>query len=88
MRNNESTKSNSSGRNYYQSFPTDSSIPSIHRREKQQLEIKLAEIIQEQLSVIRRDSIIELKKTMDTMSQSAQYRGLTLEILDAILNDE
>ncbi len=37
--------------------------------EKQQLEIKLAEIIQEQLSVIRRDSIIELKKTMDTMSQ-------------------
>ncbi len=30
--------------------------------EKQQLEIKLAEIIQEQLSVIRRDSIIELKK--------------------------
>ncbi len=37
--------------------------------EKQQLEIKLAEIIQEQLSVIRRDSIIELKKTMDPMSQ-------------------
>jgi histidine ammonia-lyase len=56
--------------------------------EKQQLEIKLAEIIQNQLTVIRRDSIIELKKTMDTMSQEAQDRGLTTEILDAILNDE
>lgn len=56
--------------------------------EKQQLEIKLAEIIQEQLSVIRRNSIIELRQTMDTMSQEAQDRGLTPEILDAILNDD
>jgi hypothetical protein len=53
-------------------------------QEKQQLERKLAEMIQEQLSVIRRDSIIELKKTMDTMSQEAQDRGLTPEILAAI----
>jgi hypothetical protein len=48
----------------------------------------LAETIQEQLSVIRRDSIIELRKTMDAMSQEAQDRGLTPEILDAILNDD
>ena len=56
--------------------------------EKQQLQIKLAETIQEQLSVIRRDSIIELRKTMDAMSQEAQERGLTPEILDAIFNDD
>jgi len=48
----------------------------------------LAETIQEQLSVIRQDSIIALRKTMDAMSQEAHDRGLTPEILDAILNDD
>ncbi len=56
--------------------------------EKQQLQIKLADMLQEQLSIMRRDSIIELRKTMNAMSQEAQERGLTTEILDGILNDE
>ncbi|HIK09169.1 MAG TPA: hypothetical protein IGS52_02685 [Oscillatoriaceae cyanobacterium M33_DOE_052] len=56
--------------------------------EKQQLQIKLADMLQEQLSIMRRDSIIELRKTMNAMSQEAQERGLTPEILDEILNDE
>lgn len=56
--------------------------------EKQQLQLKIAAIMQSQFTLSRKESITRLRNTMDKASKEAQERGLTPEILESILNDE
>jgi len=55
--------------------------------EKEQLELKLAAIMQLQFKPAQKEAIARLRNTMDTISTEAQAQGLTPEILDSILND-
>ncbi len=55
--------------------------------EQQQLQLKIAAIMQSQFRIPRLESITRLRKTMDKASLEAQERGLTPEILESILND-
>jgi hypothetical protein len=56
--------------------------------ERQQLQLKIAVIMQSQLTISRLESVARLRKTMDQASLEAQERGLTPEILESILNDD
>lgn len=56
--------------------------------EKQQLQLKIAAIMQSQFTISRQESITRLRNTMDKASQEAQEQGLTPEILESILNDD
>jgi glycerate-2-kinase len=57
--------------------------------EREQLQLKIAAIMQSQFTTKRKEAIARLRNTMDKASQEAQERGLTPEILESILsNDE
>ncbi|MCC5618887.1 hypothetical protein LC605_28145 [Nostoc sp. CHAB 5836] len=56
--------------------------------EREQLELKIAAIMQFQFTTKRRESIARLRNTMDKASFEAQERGLTHEILKSLLNDD
>lgn len=54
--------------------------------EREQLQLKIAAIMQSQFTTKRQEAIARLRNTMDKASQEAQERGLTPEILESILN--
>lgn len=56
--------------------------------EREQLQLKIAAIMQSQFTTPRLESIARLRNTMDKASLEAQERGLTPEILKSILNDD
>ncbi|OCR02721.1 hypothetical protein BCD67_05920 [Oscillatoriales cyanobacterium USR001] len=56
--------------------------------EREQIELKLAAIMQLQFKTPRKDAIARLRNTMDGVSKEAQTKGLTPEILELILNDD
>ncbi len=56
--------------------------------EREQIELKLAAIMQLQFKTPRKDAIARLRNTMDAISNEAQAKGLTPEILELILNDD
>ena len=56
--------------------------------EREQLQLKIAAIMQSQFITNRLEALARLRNTMDKVSQEAQERGLTPEILESILNDE
>ncbi|NJL90110.1 MAG: hypothetical protein HC916_10190 [Coleofasciculaceae cyanobacterium SM2_1_6] len=56
--------------------------------EREQIQLKLAAIMQLQFKTPRKEAIARLRNTMDEVSNEAQARGLTPEILAFILNDE
>lgn len=56
--------------------------------EKEQLQLKIAAILQSQFRIPKLESIARLRKTMDKASLEAQERGLTPEILESILNGD
>lgn len=56
--------------------------------EREQLQLKIAAIMQSQFTMSRQKAIVRLRNTMDKISLEAQERGLTPEILESILNDE
>jgi len=56
--------------------------------EREQLQLKIAAIMQFQFTTKRQESIARLKNTMDKASLEAQERGLTPDILESILNDD
>ena len=56
--------------------------------EREQLQLKIAAIMQFQFITNRLEALARLRNTMDKVSQEAQERGLTPEILESILNDE
>ncbi len=56
--------------------------------EREQIELKLAAIMQLQFKTPRKDAIARLRNTMDAVSKEAQAKGLTPEILELILNDD
>ncbi|MUG95078.1 hypothetical protein F7734_23015 [Scytonema sp. UIC 10036] len=56
--------------------------------EQEQLQLKIAVIMQSQLTAKRQEAIARLRNTMDKASQEAQERGLTSEILESIFNDD
>ena len=55
--------------------------------EREQLRLKIAAIMRSQLATQRQDAVTQLRNTMDSISQEAQAKGLTPEILESILND-
>ncbi len=57
-------------------------------QEREQLQLKIAAIMQSQLTIKRQESIARLRNTMDKASLEAQEQGLTPEILESILNDD
>lgn len=56
--------------------------------EQEQIQLKVAAILQAQLKIQRKEAAKRLRKTMDVISAEAQAKGLTPEILESILNDE
>lgn len=56
--------------------------------EREQLQLKIAAILQSQFKTDRQTAILRLKNTMDQASLEAQARGLTPEILESILHDD
>ncbi|QDL12307.1 hypothetical protein DP113_18420 [Brasilonema octagenarum UFV-E1] len=56
--------------------------------EREQLQLKIAVIMQSQFTIDRQEAIARLRNTMDKASLEAQERGLTPEILESILNDD
>ncbi|ARV59478.1 hypothetical protein BZZ01_13335 [Nostocales cyanobacterium HT-58-2] len=56
--------------------------------EREQLQLKIAAIMQSQFTTDRQQAITRLRNTMDKASLEAQERGLTPEILESILNDD
>jgi glycerate-2-kinase len=56
--------------------------------EREQLQLKIATIMQSQFTTSKQEAIARLRNTMDEISQEAQERGLTPEILESILNDD
>ncbi|MBU7586040.1 MAG: hypothetical protein KAF91_24745 [Nostoc sp. TH1S01] len=56
--------------------------------QRTQLQLKIATIMQSQLTTSKQEAIARLRNTMDEISQEAQERGLTPEILESILNDD
>lgn len=55
--------------------------------ERQKIETKIAFYLQS-ATVSRKESLDKLYKTMDTIGQKAQERGLTPEILESLLNED
>ncbi len=58
------------------------------KEEREQLQQKIAIMMQSQFTTKNSESITRLRDTMDKASQEAQEKGLTPEILQSILNDE
>jgi putative lipase involved disintegration of autophagic bodies len=55
--------------------------------ERQKIEEKIAFYVQSS-TLSRKESLDKLYKTMDTIGQKAQERGLTPEILESLLNED
>jgi putative lipase involved disintegration of autophagic bodies len=55
--------------------------------ERQKIEKKIAFYVQSS-NLSRKESLDKLYKTMDTIGQKAQERGLTTEILESLLNED
>lgn len=55
--------------------------------ERQKIEKKIAFYVQSS-NLSRKESLDKLYKTMDTIGQKAQERGLTPEILESLLNED
>jgi excisionase family DNA binding protein len=55
--------------------------------ERQKIEAKIAFYLKS-VTVSRKESLDRLSKTMDTIGQKAQERGLTPEILESLLNED
>jgi putative lipase involved disintegration of autophagic bodies len=55
--------------------------------ERQKLEAKIAFYLKSS-TLSRQESLSQLYKTMDTIRQKAQDRGLTPEILESLLNED
>ncbi|ACK70743.1 conserved hypothetical protein [Gloeothece citriformis PCC 7424] len=55
--------------------------------ERKKIEEKIAFYLQS-ATVSRKESLDRLYKTMDTIGQKAQERGLTPEILESLLNED
>jgi hypothetical protein len=55
--------------------------------ERQKIEEKIAFYVQSS-TLSRKESLDKLYKTMDTIGQKAQERGLTHEILESLLNED
>ena len=55
--------------------------------ERQKIAEKIAFYVQSS-NLSRKESLDKLYKTMDTIGQKAQERGLTLEILESLLNED
>ncbi|QLE56059.1 hypothetical protein [Nostoc sp. TCL26-01] len=53
--------------------------------EREQLQLKIAAIMQSQFITHRQEAIARLKTTMDKASQEAEERGLTPEILEILV---
>ncbi len=56
--------------------------------EREQLQLKIAAMIQSQFTTKKQVTLARLRNTMDKASQEAQERGLTPEILESILNND
>ncbi|MHC5824304.1 MAG: hypothetical protein ACYT04_52820 [Nostoc sp.] len=56
--------------------------------EREQLQLKIAAIMQSKFTIPRQEAIARLRNTMDKASLEVQERGLTPEILESILNDD
>ena len=69
-----------------------SNIAEAYRRstkeEQEQIQLKFALIMESNLLNNRKETIQQLRKTMNEVSQEAQAKGLTPEILDSILQDD
>lgn len=70
------------------SFEVAEACRSASEEERQELQLKIAEIMQSQFKTKRQEAIARLRNTMDKASQEAQKRGLTPKILESILNDD
>lgn len=57
-------------------------------KEREELQLKIAAIIESQFQATRQSSIANLRNTMDKASLEAQSKGLTPEILESILRDD
>ncbi|WGV28416.1 hypothetical protein [Halotia branconii] len=55
--------------------------------EREQLQLKIAAIMQSQFPRKKEEAIARLRNTMDQASKEAQERGLTPKILESILNE-
>lgn len=55
--------------------------------EREQINSKIADLLEVQLNTRRKEAIERLKKTISQASQEAQARCLTPEILELILKD-
>ncbi|MDJ0597652.1 MAG: hypothetical protein QNJ37_02235 [Crocosphaera sp.] len=55
--------------------------------ERKKIEAKIAFYLQSS-TLLRQESLDKLYKTMDTIGQKAQERGLTPEILKSLLNED
>ena len=55
--------------------------------ERQKIEEKIAFYVQSS-TLSRKESLDKLYKTMDTIGQKAEERGLTPEILESLLNED
>lgn len=55
--------------------------------ERQKIEAKIAFYLQS-ATLSRKESLDRLYKTMDTIGQKAQERGLTPDILESLLNED
>jgi hypothetical protein len=60
----------------------------VPEKEREQIELKLADIIDWQLENRRQEAAKRLRILMDRASEKAQKNGLTPEILESILNDD
>ena len=69
-----------------------SNIAEAYRRstkeEQEQIQLKLALIMESNLLKNSKEALQKLRNTMDKASQEAQANGLTSEILESILQDD
>ncbi len=60
----------------------------VPEKEREQIELKLAVLLDLQLKTSRKEAVQRLQKAMDGASEEAQQNGLTPEILESILNED
>ena len=59
----------------------------VPEKEREKIELKLADLLDLQLENRRQEAVKRLRILMDRASEKAQKNGLTLEILESILNE-
>jgi hypothetical protein len=57
------------------------------KEEREKIEAKIAFYLKS-VTISRKESLEKLSKTMDTIGQKAQEKGLTPEILKSLLNED